>query len=265
MPYRSLLLFVLALTGGDRNAYVCRDGTLFGQPNEHTGLTDAQCQPRCSDCGGRPWAPRAYSAAEVASLRTWTLLDPPRSLRGNPYDGPAPPAPRAGEVCAFVRADGERAYRLRTFASADEAERHGARVTHTGSCGACSTLTDLAVYLGEPELGNPVRQCGIDHYGDTMGEHVQCLERLGFTRACAEIWYYNTVHTRDVCTGICLAMLHAPHHEASGALNACLQCDEDNSGPIFKAVAGRTRRNTGMASSICRPCSEVYPIDHDYE
>jgi hypothetical protein len=37
------------------------------------------------------------------------------------------------------------------------------------------------------------------------------------------------------------------------------------SGPVFKAVAGRTRRNTGIASALCRPCSEVRPLLHDYK
>jgi len=49
-----------------------------------------------------------------------------------------------------------------------------------------------------------------------------------------------------------------------GKLNECLQCDEDRSGPVFKAVAGRTRRNSGIQSSIRRPADEVSPVAHDY-
>lgn len=44
----------------------------------------------------------------------------------------------------------------------------------------------------------------------------------------------------------------------------CIQCDEDRSGPVFKIVAGRTRRNSGLPNAICRPCSEVQPLVHDY-
>lgn len=36
-------------------------------------------------------------------------------------------------------------------------------------------------------------------------------------------------------------------------LNPCIQCDECASGPMFMKLAGRTRRNTGIASSILRP------------
>ena len=59
-------------------------------------------------------------------------------------------------------------------------------------------------------------------------------------------------------------MLNDPYNLPDGSLNACLQCDEEQSGPVFKAVAGRSRRNTGLASSMCRPCSEVRPLDHHY-
>ncbi|GBG30903.1 Hypothetical Protein FCC1311_071242 [Hondaea fermentalgiana] len=45
-------------------------------------------------------------------------------------------------------------------------------------------------------------------------------------------------------------------------LNSCLQCDECRSGPIFQKVAGRTRRDSGIASQIARPDS--VEIDHDY-
>lgn len=53
-------------------------------------------------------------------------------------------------VCAFVYPEdvcGE--YNLKTFASRIEAELVGAIVTHTGSCGLCSTTKDLAIYLSK--------------------------------------------------------------------------------------------------------------------
>ncbi|HNT27256.1 MAG TPA: hypothetical protein PKH10_03660, partial [bacterium] len=55
-----------------------------------------------------------------------------------------------------------------------------------------------------------------------------------------------------------------PYHNPDGTLNDCLICDEVNSGPVFKAVAGRNRRNTGLPSSMCRPCAEVQPVFHYY-
>jgi hypothetical protein len=92
-----------------------------------------------------------------------------------------------------------------------------------------------------------------------------CLRALGFTEPCAQIWYFNTLHTRDRCLLECLGALGQPYHHADGSLNACLVCDEVESGPVFKAVAGRTRRNTGVASAMCRPCDEVLPLVHVYE
>jgi hypothetical protein len=61
----------------------------------------------------------------------------------------------------------------------------------------------------------------------------------------------------------CMSSLEAPHHMMDGSLNACIQCDEDNSGPVFKSVAGRTRRNSGLPSGLCRPCNSVYPVVHN--
>ena len=56
-----------------------------------------------------------------------------------------------------------------------------------------------------------------------------------------------------------------PYNLEDGSLNACLQCDEDVSGDVFKTVAGRTRRNSGLASAICRPCETVWRIEHRFE
>ena len=120
------------------------------------------------------------------------------------------------------------------------------------------------MYASQPELTIPVRSCGLKYLAGPAEDHVACLEALGFTEPCAWIWYYNTVHTRDTCASECMAGYDDPWNNPDGSLSACLQCDEDESGDVFKAVAGRTRRNTGLASSICRPCSEVRPIEHAY-
>ncbi|MFK7991247.1 MAG: hypothetical protein AB8I08_34845 [Sandaracinaceae bacterium] len=142
-------------------------------------------------------------------------------------------------------------YRLRTFDSEDNASRAGATLTHTGGCGLYSSPQYLAVYMTFEDLTQPVRECGVQ--GLTMGDEVNlaCLEELGFTRPCAQIWLYNTKNTRTVCLDECLELLDAPYQNPDGSLNACLACDEAQSGPVFKAVAGRTRRNTGWPA----PCA----------
>lgn len=237
---------------------------LFGRPSDKTGLDESQCRPICEGCGERPFVPRDWDEASLERLRGFTLREPMAELLEDPYPAGAPSPPPAGTVCAVVVDDLEaRTYHVETFASAAEAEAASAFVTHTEACGLCSSLTDLAVYASQPDLTDPVRQCGLNHLGDFEGL-VGCLEALGFTRPCAQIWAYNTEHTRDACGAVCVRLLRAPYHEPDGTLNACLTCDERESGPVFKAVAGRTRRNSGLANVMCRPCSEVVAIDHDY-
>ncbi|MBN2717756.1 MAG: hypothetical protein JXX14_18045 [Deltaproteobacteria bacterium] len=240
-------------------------GTLFGIPAEQTGLGATQCRPVC-DCGGETFAPTTLSDAALNRLTTMTLLNPPALQNENPYGSAVPSAsPDDAQVCGVTI--GETApdtYRLDTFPSADAAIAAGAVVTHFGACGQCSSLADLAVYMRTTDLTGPVRQCGIQ--GMTGGEatNIACLKALGFTDTCAQIWYYNTVNTRTVCLETCAVMLGDNYHLPTGEINACLQCDEDNSGPIFKAVAGRTRRNSGLPSGICRPCETVRHVTHAY-
>ena len=135
-------------------------------------------------------------------------------------------------------------------------------MTHGGGCGLCSSLADLAVYAGNGDLTAPVRQCGLVGAVGGFEATVACLRELGFTPPCAQIWAYNTRHTQQECFDVCVALLDDPYHEPSGALNACLQCDEDRSGDVFKAVAGRTRRNSGLATALCRPCETVWRVEH---
>lgn len=242
----------------------CDSTVLFGRPNDKTGLTDAQCQPRCA-CNAEPFEAPLYTESDAAALLQWTLLEPFAELTTDPYASAAPAPGPEDEICAVLpNAPGSRDYRLRSYANADLALAAGAIVTHYGACGLCSTLADLAVYMRELDLATPVRDCGIKYLSGPAEMHIQCLQDIGFTTPCAQIWYYNTLHTRAACELPCFSTLGKPYQLENGSLNECLQCDEDQSGPIFKAVAGRTRRNTGIASALCRPCSEVRPVLHVY-
>jgi hypothetical protein len=260
-----VLLLLLACPAATSNPTDtgCVDGpTLFGTPEPATGLDASACGPTCS-CVGEQWAPPTYTDADFAALLTWEFTAPYAEVTDDPYLLPAPEPPTEGAVCAFVHEGGSR-YSLAGFASTEAARFAGAVPTHAGSCGVCSTLADLAVYMSVNDLTEPVRACGLDNLGGTAEEHLACLAPLGFTRACAWIWYWNTLNTRDACLGECLAAIDAPYNEPDGSLNPCLACDEEESGPVFKAVAGRTRRNTGLPNAICRPCGEVLPIEHVY-
>jgi len=201
----------------------------------------------CASCASAPTAPIAQpaDAGLLAALRAAVPLNP-IGVGEDPYatwSGRTPPVPPAPTVCGVRFEPDHTHYRLSTFASATEASEHGDRVTHTGGCGACSTLQDLAVYLERPDLTAPVRRCGM------QPGTLECLEALGFTHACAQIWNFNVQNTKRECFGVCMRswLSSEASTKPDGRLNDCLQCDEDRSGPVFKAVAGRTRRNSGIA------------------
>lgn len=166
--------------------------------------------------------------------------------------------------CGIKFYDGGKKYRLKTFSSLQKLKNLSYQVTHKGACGVCSSLQDLVVYLEKPDLTSPVRKCG--SLSVLPGATKLCLKNIGFSESCSQIWYDNIIHTRKKCKWICLKswMRNKPFNNPDGSLNSCLQCDEDHSGPVFKAVAGRTRRNSGIISAITRHGSEVYPVSHDY-
>lgn len=237
---------------------------LFGSPNERTGLTEAQCAPTCA-CGGLDFTPPTYGADAVAALRRLRLDEPFSDLEHDPYTEPAPAPPVEGQVCG-VLSSGEAmgGYTVQSFVSLGALENAGALLTHHGACGLCSPLADLAVYMAYPDLTQPVRACGVRGLSEGEAVNFQCLLELGFTSPCARIWLYNTQNTRRSCLADCLRALDAPYHLPDGTLNPCLLCDEVKSGPVFKSVAGRTRRNSGLPNAMCRPCAEANPVTHDY-
>ena len=167
--------------------------------------------------------------------------------------------------CGIKFYEGGKKYKLKTFATLNKLEEMSYQLTHKGACGVCSSLQDLAVYLEKRDLTSPVRKCG--SLSVLPGATKMCLKNIGFSEACSQIWHDNILHTRKKCKWVCIkAWWHnKPFNKPDGSLNSCLQCDEDHSGPVFKAVAGRTRRNSGIISAIGRDNSEVYPISHDYK
>ncbi len=210
-----------------------------------------------------------YTESYLRRLEAAVASNPIR-FHGDPYEyfadkaGALSPAP-VGTVCAIKYIDAAKSkYRILEYTSVVEAKIDGAHVTHTGRCGTCSTLQDLAVYLRERDLTTPVRLCGM--ISAVQPWAMQCLKRIGFTDACAETWYYNVKHTAKMCWLTCILswVNGEPSNRPDGSLNSCLACDETQSGPVFKHVAGRTRRNSGVISSIGRTNNEISPIIHDY-
>lgn len=187
-------------------------------------------------------------------------------LDGNPYNDENIDSTKyqSDSVCAIKYEEDRIHYTLGTFENEDAAEDNGFIVTHKTPCGTCSTLKDLAVYLKYKDLTTPVRQCSTKVAVMSWG--MNCLKGLGFTTACAETWYFNALNTSRDCFWVCIKswLNNEPFNNEDGSLNACLACDEEKSGPIFKSTAGRTRRNSGIESAIDRPGDEIYPIVHDY-
>ena len=235
----------------------CAD-TFFGAPNARTGLSSSVCTPICA-C--KEYTSTTFTPDEIEALKMWKIDTPFALLSSNPYNVTVPESKPC--VCAVVVDSLEgKIYHLQNYSSASEAEKAGAYVTHYDSCGLCSTLQDLAVYASNLDIGKDVKACGIRNLTAPFNDLVACIEALGFTRPCAQIWAYNTRNTQKKCLEPCSK--NETYNKSNGDLSDCLACDEKYSGPVFKAVAGRTRRNTGIASSICRKCEEVQPVYHNY-
>jgi hypothetical protein len=238
---------------------------LFGRPTKNTNLSDDMCKP-FFDCEGVSFVAPTYSQDDLDWLETRVHLNPPDELLQNPYDHPEQYPNEEGKFCGLLFQDKEKtSYTLQTFDSMGDLEKEGARLTHSGACGHCSSLRNLAVYIENSELTGPVKSCATK--GILLGAEstIKCLMNIGFDRPCAKVWYYNTLNTRSECMGKCLNdFFESKYHNPDGSLNDCIQCDEDKSGPVFKATSGRTRRNSGIPTALCRPCNTVTPVFHAY-
>jgi hypothetical protein len=195
----------------------------------------------------------------------------PIAINKNPYSKnerekiAAKLAKNSQAFCGIKFYQHHKSYRLKTIQNKQELLASGYQITHKSACGVCSSLQDLAVYLANPNLTQPVRRCGRWVWFPYMAK--RCLKKIGFSHACIHIWYDNMLNTAKQCGFTCLKswLKNEPFNLANGKLNTCLACDEIKSGPVFKVVAGRTRRNSGIISAIHRPQSQVYPVTHHYD
>ena len=199
--------------------------------------------------------------AQIERFQQANLLNP-TELATDPYEI-AEENPPQDAVCGLQFQNGSE-YSLQTFESASSAEVAGFSLTHLGACGTCSSLQDLAVYLTHSDLVTPVRRCALLSFSESLT--TRCLQNLGFTEPCAQTWFYNARNTAKHCRRVCLKswFLREPNNLEDGGLNACLACDEEMSGEVFKQVAGRTRRNSGIESAIQRGDGETATLTHDY-
>ncbi|KAL7530940.1 hypothetical protein ACHAWF_003571 [Thalassiosira exigua] len=218
-------------------------------------------------------------------IETWAglIASDPFALACDPYDdgggecGTTPAQDDLGDeaVCA-VHFDGPfesdddcagATYALATYPSTAAAEAAGGSVTHAGPCRVCSTLQDLAAYVRERDLTSQGTTCGTNSIL-SFEKGKRCFVDLGLTEHCAAMWTYNAQNTARNCLLECLVgevLKDVPNNGPAPEclLNDCLQCDEDESGPVFQKIAGRTRRSSGLLSAIVRPCDELAPVEHE--
>jgi hypothetical protein len=225
-----------------------------------------------------------YTKDEIDTWGSQTAVNP-YQLSCNPYEGgnceTEPPQDESllalGEdaVCAMhfekdLASDNQTqiceaaSYRLVTYASFEEAETAGGFVTHTGHCGVCSTMQDLAAYLKSHDLTTQGKFCA-KQGALSLEDGRECYRNLGMTKDCAEIWADNSWNTATDCFADCVIEVTKDQPNNGPApdckLNDCLQCDENKSGQIFQEYAGRTRRRSGLLSAIARPCDQLVSID----
>tara|TARA_B110000037_G_scaffold222906_1_gene300374 strand:+ start:2191 stop:2982 length:792 start_codon:yes stop_codon:yes gene_type:complete len=234
------------------------DAQLFGIPVSNTGLTNLACNTDCKDVS---ITSKRFSNKEIGLMKSYINTKVFDEILENPYKQNL--LINSEGVCAVIIENVHtKKYHLETFDTKEAAQRAGAIVTHIDACGACSTLKDLIVYAERLDLGADVRKCAIQNLTKPFDSLLVCIESLGFTKSCAQIWAYNVKNTQAKCFTVCIN--NNRYNKNNGTLSKCLQCDEKKSGPVFKAVAGRTRRNTGIANAICRFCDEVEVVKHNY-
>ena len=167
-------------------------------------------------------------------------------------------------VCGIQFIDQGKNYLLKNFESSEAARNAGYRVTHFGICGFCSNLLDLSIYLTK-DLTKPARICGAKSFISSEWT-IGCLTTtIGFTKECAQIWYWNILNTRKHCKWVCMwSWARGEPIVVGGRINECIQCDEEHSGDFFKFYAGRNRRNSGILSELTREENAVKFISHCY-
>jgi hypothetical protein len=213
-----------------------------------------------------------FSDDLVNDFKNKKLTNPFADLDCNPYEDEACVTSPAqvmvdmdGVVCAFKYSTEDCSeYSMITYGSQEEADADGAFLTHTGACGLCSTAQDLAVYMANPDMTSAGKKCATKALiNESWGK--SCYEALGYTTPCASIWNFDGIYDGQNCKWTCITHLFSDLNgpPPTCELNPCLQCDEDEAGPLFKAFAARTRRRSGLASAIARGCDEFPQIIHE--
>ena len=176
------------------------------------------------------------------------LMNPPNLLKYNPFNKKSKKYKQSG-ICAVIPINSKK-YKLKSFRSKKQLPKN-AFVTHYGKCGACSSLQDLEIYKKKRNLTGPVKSCTLRGMISKKWNQ-NCIASLGFSKPCAQIWFFDSQNALKKCWKPCLKDYFSSYNAGKDKLNSCLQCDEIVNGPTFKKFAGRTRRNSGIKSAIKR-------------
>ena len=151
-----------------------------------------------------------------------------------------------------------RAYTLQDYPSEEQATADGARITHSGPCGQCSSLQNLAIYIQHPDLTDPVRECGIKGMLEGDQANIQCLMDIGFDLPCAEIWLQHAAHPGGLFGGMHVLVGGTPPHD--GWKPQCLH--PMRRGQIrarLQGCRGKNPKELRTAVGLCRPCDSRLP------
>ena len=102
---------------------------------------------------------------------------------------------------------------------------------------------------------------------DRFAKLVSCIQEIGFTQACGELWSHYGATNGNLCAVDCSAnvagvvALNGPAPTCE--LSTCLQCSANQFQDSFDLLSGRTMASSGIVELIARPCSAFYPVIHD--
>lgn len=188
-------------------------------------------------------------------LLSKTLLYPYKRILKNPYNNEKLKDYKYIQkgYCGIKYIDNNKTkYILKSYTDLNSLKNDDAILTHKGGCGVCSTLQDLAVYKKHKNLTSIIKKCNIRHFFSKKKIKKCIQKKLNFTKPCFDIWWYDNLNAKKKCIIPCLWDYTSSYVNKNNKLNRCLKCDEIKNGPIFKKIAGRNRRNSGITSSINR-------------
>jgi uncharacterized membrane protein YgcG len=143
--------------------------------------------------------------------------------------------------------------------SMQEANSSGLYITHTGSCGVCSSLQDLAAMLEYNRLLQNSNGCYLTGLTN-FAAGIECYQNYGYSRNCAEVLLRYQLSIRDEGCGT-----NCPPFALDGDQSQP-SCGDDASGCAACAanvrsrmliVSGRTFANSGYPSATAVPCDRI--------